>query len=448
MTLYIWLAVFLLLCGLLLVRPIWGVALYMLTFFAFPGMWWWGESLSAYRWNLYGGIGLLIATVVSGGLFNLLGRCQEVSKRMLLISTAIVANATFVNFLLTTDLELQAEPYQFVLKFVLLQIMIASTIRTRKDIQLAFIILAVCSGYIGFEVSVNDRGEIHDGRLEGVGAPGATSANELASLIITVLPLAGVLALAGSTPLRLLAMGISAMLLNVVVSCNSRGAFLGGIFAGIVTMILVPAKIRTSLVVLIVLGAVGFFALAGQQILDRFSTTFASAENRDASAANRLIFWQAGLAVISDHPLGTGGGGFKKIYGRSYLERIQERDVGERAIHNGYINEACEWGVQGLLLHVLLIACAFTAIWRRMHLFTEDQEDEMALLGCGIIAGLVAFLGTCMFGDRLDNEWGYWMCGLAMAYTNLPERETDDSATGIDEPQEHVKQLPVGNEVP
>ncbi len=433
MTLYIWLMGFLLLSGLLFLRSVWGVALYMLTFFAFPGMWWWGESLSDYRWNLYGGVGLLIATLFSGDLVSLPSRCVGITNTMLKISLAIIVNATIVHFLLSYRPDLGAESYQFVLKFVLLEVLIASTIRTREDLRLALLILVLAAGYIGFEVTINDRGDIHGGRLEGVGAPGATSANELASLIITVIPLAGVLALAGSIAPRLLAMGVSAMLLNVVVSCNSRGAFLGGIAAGALTFFMVPAKIRSRLMLLLVLGLAGFFALAGEQILARFATTFASAENRDASAASRLIYWQAGLSVISDHPLGAGGSGFKKVYGQIYLERILDKDLGEKAIHNGYINEACEWGIQGLLLHMLLIGCAFSAIWSRVHLFTQDDEGQMALLGCGIIAGLVAFLGTCMFGDRLDNEWGYWMCGLAIAYCNLPQlAEVEGEATPSD----------------
>ncbi len=175
------------------------------------------------------------------------------------------------------------------------------------------------------------------------------------------------------------------MLLNVVVSCNSRGAFLGGIVAGALTFVIVPAKIRSRLMLLLLLGCAGFFVLAGEQILARFATTFASAENRDASAANRLIFWQAGLAVISDHPLGAGGSGFKKVYGRSYLERMLDKDTGEKAIHNGYINEACEWGIQGLMLHMATVRlCVFSRL-NRMHLFTKHDEGQMALLGCGLL---------------------------------------------------------------
>ena len=42
-----------------------------------------------------------------------------------------------------------------------------------------------------------------------------------------------------------------------------------------------------------------------------------------------------------------------------------------------------------------------------------------ALFGCGIAASLTAFMGTCLFGDRLDAEWGFWTIALIVAHARL-----------------------------
>jgi O-antigen ligase len=140
----------------------------------------------------------------------------------------------------------------------------------------------------------------------------------------------------------------------------------------------------------------------------------------DHSAASRIDYWKAGLRMVGDHPLGAGGNGFKRVYGPRYINEVNGDDFAARAVHNGFINEACEWGIQGFILRMLFVTSAMLMLFRTMRApATSDQSEFGRLLGLTIFAGMVGFLITCLFGDRLDNEWGYWMVGLTVGYANV-----------------------------
>lgn len=405
----------------LLRNPIWGVALYMQTFFAFPAMWWWGDSFSNYRWNLFGGLGLLAAALISGAIFSLLQRSQGLSKKSLWLLGAVILNATLVHYFLAAQPETSEQPYFNLVKFGLLQILIVAVIRTRGDFMMVLVILAIAAGYIGYEVTINDRGSFREGRLEGVGAPGAANANELASLMITVLPLVGAIIVGMAGWKRWVGVVMSPLILNVIVECSSRGAMLGGILAAGVMVFLSPRKIRGRIMVGLALGCLALVVLAGNTgLVDRFNSIFVESDERDESASNRLIYWRAGLNVLADHPLGSGGAAFKNVYGRSYIYDLEGEDHGNRAIHNGYINEAVEWGIQGLALHLAMIGVCSLILSRQIRRFQQSNDEQMGVLGSALLGATVAFMVTSMFGDKFDAEWGYWCCGLALAYGNLP----------------------------
>ena len=63
---------------------------------------------------------------------------------------------------------------QFVLvaKFVLLFALIITSVRTTSDLRVVLWFLALSAAYIGYEVTINDRGQMDGSRLEGVGAAG------------------------------------------------------------------------------------------------------------------------------------------------------------------------------------------------------------------------------------------------------------------------------------
>ena len=440
LTLCVWLLVFI---GLLIAafqRPVFAVSLYMLTFFLSPRFWWWGDAVQGYRWNFYSGLILLVVSFLVAAP-ELTGRARTLFH----ISLAIIANATIVNFTIAGNSDVSFESYELLVKFFVLAYLIYRTVRTDVDLQIVMMSILLGAAYIGFECTFNGRGDIVGNRLEGVGAPGATTANHFASLMVTLLPLLAPFFLAGRLWCKVLVVCLAPLIVNVVLLCNSRSAFLGAIVSAVVFVMMSPRKIRSKAIKVVALGGFGVFLLLGDaRIIERFVSTFAAEEDRDASAQSRLDFAKAGLGMVADYPLGAGGNGFKKVHGLKYLRAGGVSEVA-RAVHNGYINEACEWGIQGLGLRLFWFFTGTALAWRyvREHRDRDDAYLFPVLTQIALVAGLAAFLVTYLFGDQNSSEWGNWILALMLATTTLQiaeepeldpeerfELEGDDAITG------------------
>jgi putative inorganic carbon (HCO3(-)) transporter len=419
-TAIIWLAALSAALVLSLRRPAWGFTAYLLTFFANPEFWWWGRGfLSGYRWNFYAGCAFLIAVALrkvaqsKGGI--LAGQLQLTDK----LALALLANATVVHFLFAQDLASSFDAYFLLVKFVLLYFLLRAAIGSERDLRIVIISILLCVAYLGFEVTINKRGRIIGGRLENVGAPGASEANLCACLIVSILPVIGSRIFAARGLERAVTILFMPLIFNILFLCNSRGGFLALIAGGLTLVGLSSGRQRKKALATLVLAAAGsLFLMKDPRVVERFLTIFVGEEERDSSAANRLVFWRAGLKMISEHPLGTGGLGFKRGHGWKYLSEVGVTET-ERAIHNGYINEACEWGVQGLVIRLLFISSAVAAGLRASIHRRRAGDLRTAFFGSCLIAGMVCFLVATAFLDSLDAEWGYWLAALLVAYSVL-----------------------------
>jgi O-antigen ligase len=400
-------------------RATYGLSLYMFTFFVFPALWWWGRPLPNLRWNLFAGIVLLFAVLTKRGRAEVSGQPDPRLKHISNIAIAIAVNATLVHLLFSPSLEISVMNYTRLLKFVLLFFMIIAAVRNPKDFRLALWSIVLGAAYIGYEVTFNDRGRFIGGRLEDVGAAGVENANALASLTATVLPLAGGLFFWGTRREKLLIAICGPLILNVVLLCSSRGALLALICgAGSFVVTSSGAVRKKSLQGLALAGLATFLLLGDPEIVARFATTFSGAEERDDSAASRLVFWVAGLRMVADHPFGAGGDGYKLANSSDYLSGLGI-EVGARSVHSGILNEACEWGVQGWILRMLFIGFAVQLTRRTLRRQSGSGAGGEAALGCALVASAVTFFVTCAFGDYMDDEWGYWIPALMIVYGRL-----------------------------
>ena len=433
-TLLVWLALFILCAAAsVAIRPVYAVAGYMLTFFLCPPFWWWGDPIGGYRWSLYSGLILLVATLIASP--RQISTLPPNQQRVFKISWLMVLNATFVNYLLSADLESSTEAFFLLAKFMLLLYLLFAAIKNRDDLQITMISILLGAAYVGYEIVFNDRGEIVGNRLEGVGAPGASTANHFACLMVVILPMVAPFFLVGKMWQRLLVIVCAPLILNVVLLCNSRGAFLAAIVSAIVFMISAPSQVRGKVIKVVAAGSLAAFLLMGDaRIMERFMTTFASAEDRDNSAQSRFDFAKAGLAMVADHPLGSGGGAFKKVRGLKYLQKLGVANE-YKAIHNGYVTEMASWGIQGGLLRIGLLVTVLFAMWKSLRASEPQNREEMfdSLTACSLLAGLSALLISSCFGDHLDSEWGIWVAALMLALMALGSQDkADEIAEGGD----------------
>jgi hypothetical protein len=247
--------------------------------------------------------------------------------------------------------------------------------------------------------------------LENLGAPGASGANELACLMTSILPVVGGILFTSKKWYDKLISAISAgLILNIIFLCNSRGALLATVASCFVLLLTARGKARSRALIGLSLGGVAAFVLMGDpQIVSRFFTSFAGGNERDGSASSRLVLWSAGLKMLSDYPLGAGGDGFVAVHGGKYL------DTGiSRSTHNGFINIANDWGVQGLILQMSFIAVAALRVFKTIG--QNARNEQVAFFGSCVLSGLAGFLVSSLFGDYLDQEWGFWFAAIAWGY--------------------------------
>jgi O-antigen ligase len=399
-------------------RPVYAVSFYMLTFWAAPHLWWWGDDLPGLRYAGIAGL-VLLATVLihTGQTTEDRGhRFSAVHK----LGIAIALNATFVNFALSSTPDISFDDYIELLKLMLLLFIMWGAIQDRRDLRVVIMSIALGAAYIGYEVTYNERGYFDGGRLEGVGAPGAESSNSLANVMLLSLPLIGSLFIEGNRYNKLTAIAAGPLALNVILLCNSRGGFLGLAGAAASFLLVARGPTRKRAIQSLALGGITLFLLLGDpQILDRFATTFAGDEQRDRSAASRLEFWKAGLLMLQDYPLGDGGGSFKYVHGGKYLAQVVGGEAEDRSLHNGYLTEATEWGIQGLLLRLFFLGAALRIAFRTNRLCREEGRVNDALMGVCIIVAAAGYLIHCFFGSFISNEWGYWIVVLLVRYGEL-----------------------------
>jgi O-antigen ligase len=425
LTTIVWLITLVTLFVLALRRPVYGFSLYLLTFFMFPKFWWWGRDLPELRWNFYAAIVLAVATLAHWTMAEDRPK-MPASVRALLILLAM--NATMIHFFLAPNRAISEDTYVLLLKFTALLVAVTMAIRDRAELRIAMWSIVLGAAYIGYEVTINERGSLSGGRLEGIGAAGVANANQLASLMATILPLTGALFLTGSRREKIAAFIVAPFILNVLLLCNSRGAFLATLAAGVVFVlcaVLGPSakKARRGLV----LGALAIFLLLGDpDIINRFATVFVGGEEMDSSAESRLVFWSAAVEMIADHPLGAGGDGFASAYGARYLAGPS------RPIHNGYLTEAADWGIQGFVLRMLLVASVIAIARRTVRDRKLLQDGDAVIVGACLLTAMTAYLGTSVFGDYIDEEWGYWLIALILVYARLYAWEVPSPVPALD----------------
>lgn len=419
-TAIVWLMAFLFFTALTFRRSAWGVPLYMCTYFAHPPNWWWGHGFltsSGIRWNL------MAALIFAAGVIfdpRPKGERSETSTtRAFWLLLIYGVNASLVHLAGAANPDRSWEGLMLMWKQIGLFVLLWLSIRDEFDLKLLLYSIMMGSLYIAYEVVVNGRGHFAGSRLEGVGIPGAQESNYLAALLSLCIPIAGGLLLTGNKWEKIFAFVTLPLVLEVILRCNSRGAFLGLLVGAGWLIARSSGKIRKYAMIGVALGGMAAYTMIGDaRIIDRFMSTFASDEERDRSADSRLVYWAAAMDMISDNPMGSGAeAAFKSDKGMEYL--AQSGEYRYRAVHNGFLDIAASWGLQGLTLFIaaILVArrgarCAIT--WAR-----SQSQEVIAFMGICIDATLMVQLVCSMFISSLDGEWFYWWIAMGLAYRRI-----------------------------
>lgn len=408
-----------------------------MTYFAAPQFWWWGRGSLlgfTYSWNLWAA--LLLAITVGMHWSNRQILSQDARRSFFCLGLFII-NAGLVHLLLADNPDPSWLQFDLCWKQTILAILSYYAVQDRSDLRIFLLALFIGCAYVGVEVVLREAGSIERGRLEGIRLPGASDSNGLSGLLTMGMMIAAYLFLASSSKwgLKIAVLLGSVLILEVLLRCNSRGAFLALIAGTGWLLFRAQGASRKKVLVVCLLGGILFLMQAKDvKIWERFSSIFVSAEERDASALGRIETWKAAVKMIGDYPFGSGGeAAFNSNRGLAYIAQYRDEF---RAVHNGFLDIAAGWGVQGFLLFSLAIGFAVLANHRELIFNRREGTDDDVLLGATVEAVLVSQGVVAVFISSLDNEWFYWCITLLLLYgvCRLPEIDGDvEEAEAVDD---------------
>ena len=300
-------------------------------------------------------------------------------------------------------------------------------IKDHADLRVFLGAIFIGCAYSGYEVIVNGAGNTHHGRLEGIGFPAMAGANGASGLMTVALPIGTYFFLTTRSLIQKIAIvAFIVMVVDTILRCNSRGSFLAAICAGVWLLVASRGNARKRVVAIVALGFVAVLIQARNDFIwERFSTTFASVEDRDKSANDRIEYWKAAVNLIGDYPLGLGGeAAFNSPIGFTYMYHI--RTDMYRAVHNGYLDIGAGWGLQGLTLLLGIISLPFLRTWKTTRVFADEGCEESVLLGSVLQSVLVSQLVVALFISTLDSEVFIWIVAAMLRFGQLESDPVDE----------------------
>jgi putative inorganic carbon (hco3(-)) transporter len=144
-------------------------------------------------------------------------------------------------------------------------------------------------------------------------------------------------------------------------STYSRGDFLAACFLGSMYWLHSRKKIRSLVVLLVML------VIVVPQLPDAFwgrmQTIQTYQEEQDDSALGRLHFWQVALRMAEAHSiLGVGFNAYNRAY--NHYDFSEGRYGRSRSVHSSFFGVLAELGYGGLALFALILLAAFRSCQR------------------------------------------------------------------------------------
>jgi O-antigen ligase len=290
---------------------------------------------------------------------------------------------------------------RYALNFALLPI-VYTAVQRREHV------VAVMSVYVGSAVAAALYGMVTVGddyeslgRISGL----VGTANELASVLVTAMFLAGglLLALKGSPLLRTLCFSAIAMFAAVVLGGRRR-------------------FVVAVLVTLVSITTIGYFAFVATDEVRHRVTTF-------GSGTGRTDIWTVAWRMVQDEPVrGIGVGNFQTASIHYLLlpgAILRDEFIVDRPqiTHNSYLNVLAETGVVGLTLFCVILAAGFIACWRAADEFRQRGDPFLEACSRAVSLALIALLVADVFASDQLNKELWVLLGLGPALLAIARGE-------------------------
>lgn len=212
---------------------------------------------------------------------------------------------------------------------------------------------------------------------------------------------------------RLGAAVAAALLIQIVLMTQSRGAFLG-LLVGMGPAALRAVRTRPTRVLAAIAAAILILLVTPNQVWQRLSgvTKLTSAStiveaDPEHSAEQRFEIAKVGWRIFIDHPFAGVGLGAYRIANGKYAPELGQRDT-----HNTYLNLAAELGVPGLLIWCAMVGSVFQV---RSRVRARNGDSLSGLRLVWLERATVAFLVAGFFGTYSTISVVYIALGMLLS---------------------------------
>jgi O-antigen ligase len=336
-------------------------------------------------------------------------------------------------------------------KIILIFALMMSTLTTPKRIRQMTWVMLLASGYVGGRAIfdyVRGVNLVEGNRVRGAIGGMFENPNDLALNLVTFMAPALFIMLQDRKPSRrLLAAGLSLIMVGAIVCTKSRSGFLG-----LIAMVLVvgyyTARLNPGAVFAILFAGMTALAVAPSSFWDRMDSIANAEEDPTGSRAARMRLLEQGVEVFLANPItGVGAGQFQNYDMPGVtVERW-------RVTHNVWLQVAAELGIFGLAAFAYLVGRAYSACFAVNRMLrgprrtrratttiavTDEERRILSVNAQGMLAAMVGWTVCAFFASVAFNWTFYYVLALAASGREIVASRrvrVDASAPAAEAPQ-------------
>lgn len=417
--------------------PFYALLVYVVVYFTpFAKYNWWLLEFPFNRWSMLASVILMVSLIMHR---DKIGKRKWYSAKWIYVFLAVAAIG-----IATTDVrhdDIYGYGYRLV-TYAVTVFFIIRAIVTKEQYQVFLLVLVCLASYLGVKaVTVGKR--VH-ARLENIGTLDTIGSNEFGILLGGVIPFVIPFLFYGKRYEKIICIIATPLLLNAMVLCNSRGAFVGFGFGVVFAFLFAgDAKIRKYIFFGLACGIPLFIYLADEEFVNRISSlwqtqeAFEDEEMAGQLSSGRTIVWKHGIDMVNDYPLGAGPNSFKNI-ARFYIpEEMLTNHVGAaygvRAAHNTYLQVLVEQGYLGLFVWITMCTHSMYLLIKCVYILKGIGLSQ-TFLGFSAVAlnmSLTCSIMGGIFNSRIYYEFFWWQIALsALVYSLVLDVAKDVQSKG------------------
>jgi probable O-glycosylation ligase (exosortase A-associated) len=224
--------------------------------------------------------------------------------------------------------------------------------------------------------------------------------------------------------------------IGAIVNSFSRGGFVGLLAVGAYCWWKSPKKIVGALTVVVLAGALFFFA--GDRYWSEMGTI---TDEQDSTRQGRIDSWKAAMRIFADHPLGVGAGGYPYTVGNyDYELQAVDRTLAGRAAHSLYFTLLPELGIPGTFFYLGLVLAALR-LSRKAGKAVKGARDRhsatVRVMALATMAGMVGYLVSGAFISVLYYPHVFYLAAfsaLVWRQSKIIQAESEEEA-GEEKPE-------------